>query len=115
MSGNQPDESSLDKAAIIRRVAQGPPEGIKWSRHAQERADRRGIDREGMTATLADAELIEDYPEVSGREPDCLMLCWVEDEPIHAVVAILDDERILVVTVYKPDAEEWSDDFRERL
>ena len=48
--------------------------------------------------------------------PDCLMVGWLSGgQPLHAVIAIDDiNDRLFMVTVYKPDPEEWKDDWRTR-
>ena len=67
-------------------------------------------------SALQECELIEDYPALHRPLPDCLILGWLApDEPLHAVVAIdLERDRIFMVTVYRPCAEEWEDDWRTR-
>jgi hypothetical protein len=50
------------------------------------------------------------------RLPDCLVLGYLETgDPVHAVIA-LDEmkERMLIVTVYRPDLERWENDWRTR-
>jgi hypothetical protein len=51
-------------------------------------------------ALLGSVELIEDYPTYH-KGSCCLVLCWIAEEPIHAVVSYPPD--ITVVTVYRPD------------
>ena len=60
-------------------------------------------------------ELIEDYPE-DARGHSCLLLGFeVEsDLPIH-VVCSPKDEYLAIITAYRPDAEQWTQDFRRRL
>jgi hypothetical protein len=52
------------------------------------------------------AEVIENYPEdVRGRS--CLVLGFTGDgNPIH-VVCGLEAEMLIVITVYRPDSEQW--------
>ncbi|MBN1286918.1 MAG: DUF4258 domain-containing protein [Anaerolineae bacterium] len=104
-----------NKERVIRVAAAKGRAYVKWSEHALKRARQRALDIADVTAALAGVEVIEDYPTSAGGAPDCLCLCQVTGEPVHAVIAILDSERVLVVTVYHPDVEEWSDDFRKRL
>lgn len=104
-----------EKQRIIQTVAASGFTNIIWSRHAVLRAKKRGIDEAAVMAALTSAEIVEDYPTSPRRAPDCLCLCRVDHEPVHAVIAVLDTDRILIVTVYVPDGEEWTDDYRTRL
>lgn len=64
---------------------------------------------------LKDCVLVEDYNVVGRPLPDCLVLGFINDEPVH-VVTVLDEDfdRILIVTVYKPSAERWEDGWKKR-
>ena len=46
----------------------------------------------------------------------CLVLGWLATgEPFHAVIAVDEvNDRLFVVTVYKPSPEEWEDDWQTR-
>jgi len=57
-----------------------------------------------------------DYMTLHRALPDCLVLGWLgSSEPFHAVAAIDEpNDRVFVVTVYKPSKEEWEDDWRRR-
>lgn len=65
---------------------------------------------------LGNAEVIELYPVRHRPLPDCLVLGWfTSDQPFHAVLAVDEvKERLLVVTVYRPRAEEWENGWRVR-
>lgn len=106
---------------FIRRKArenQTNPEGelILWSRHAIAELVREGWRRSDVEAAFAECEVIEDYPAAHRPLSDCLVLGWVKvNVPVHSVIAI--DEikgRLFVVTVYRPDVEEWENDWRTR-
>ena len=60
-------------------------------------------------------EVIEDYP-TDPRGPSCLVLLAVEgDLPVHFVWGFDDGAgRAILITVYRPDPERWSDDFMKR-
>jgi hypothetical protein len=94
------------------------PEGakIRWSRHGIIELFNEGWERTTVEAALQQCEVIENYPTRHRPLPDCLVLGWLETgEPIHAVIAIDEaNDRLFVVTVYKPSAEEWKDDWRTR-
>jgi hypothetical protein len=72
--------------------------------------------RESIEAGFLNCEVIEDYPAGPRALPDCLILGESKSgEVFHAVLAIdANNERLLVVTVYKPDSEEWDDGWRSR-
>lgn len=89
---------------------------ILWSRHAIAKAVREQVARQEVEVALTSAEVIEDYPATHRALPDCLVLCWLDQEnPIHVVVALdMANTRLFMVTVYKPLQEKWQNDWRNR-
>ena len=62
----------------------------------------------------AGGEVIADYPD-DKPHPSGLLLGFIDGGPVHVVVAKDDrKETCYVVTVYVPDSNLWSNDFRER-
>ena len=58
-------------------------------------------------------EIIEKYPE-DKRGPSCLVLGFTkEDKPLHFVIGNLSFDNILMVTMYRPDENQWIN-YRER-
>jgi hypothetical protein len=111
----------VDKQDFIREKArqnQAEPEGgkILWSRHAIAELANESWSRNEVEKALESGEVIEDYPAQHRPLPDCLVLGRLpDDKPIHAVIAMDEtNDRLFVVTVYKPDPEEWEDDGRTR-
>lgn len=109
------------KQAFIRLKAhqnQTHPEGsrILWSRHAIAELVKEGLARAQVEKALKAGKVIEDYPTLHRLLPDCLVLSRLaHEEPIHAVIAIDEaKDRLFVITVYEPSAEEWEDDWRTR-
>lgn len=100
--------------AFIRTSAQRG--AVAWSRHAIERRVLHRAPRVDVEAALAACEIIEVYPEPHRALPDCLVLAWLlMSEPLHAVIAVdLLNNRIFVITVYRPDPARWSDDWKRR-
>ena len=100
------------------RQNQSDPEGAKilWSRHGITELVNEGWSRALVEEALQDSGVIEDYPTAHRPLPDCLVLGWLATgEPLHAVIAIDEaNDRLFVVTVYKPSPEEWEDDWRTR-
>jgi Domain of unknown function (DUF4258) len=111
----------LDKQTFIRRKARENRESadgtqVYWSRHAITELVQDQLTRSEVETALQDGEVIEDYPATHRPLPDCLVLGYLPStHPIHAVVAIDQaQDRIFVVTVYRPSAERWADDWRTR-
>ena len=89
---------------------------VLWSRHAVAKLVTEKLDRVQVERALATCEIIEEYPVLSRPLPDCLVLAWLGNhEPIHVTLAIDEpNDRILIVTVYRPTAERWGNDWRTR-
>ena len=91
---------------------------LKFPAHAQERRFERGFTRDDIRHVLSTGEVINKYP-TDRPFPSYLVLRWIEKEedrqPVHLVAAD-DDERdvTFVITVYEPDSDLWTDDFRRR-
>jgi hypothetical protein len=110
-----------DKQAFIRAKAlenQSDPnrEKVYWSRHAITEMLNDELTRPEVETTLVDGEIIEDYPPKHRRLPDCLVLGILEtNNPLHSVVAVDEpNDRIFMVTVYKPSPERWKNDWKTR-
>jgi hypothetical protein len=57
----------------------------------------------------AQCEIIEDYP-TDPRGPSCLVLGFTQASlPIHLVCGHLSEEEFIVITIYRPDTEQWID------
>ena len=58
--------------------------------------------------------VIFDYPD-DKPYPSCLMLGFINDKPIHVVLAFDEESRIgIVVTAYIPGSQLWTEDFKSR-
>jgi hypothetical protein len=74
----------------------------------------RGISRGAVKGVLESGALVEDYPD-DAPYPSALMLGFSDGEPLHVVAAYDQGSRYcLVVTVYRPDARHFEDDYRTR-
>jgi hypothetical protein len=109
------------KQVFIRQKAQenfAQPSGQKvlWSRHAIAKLVIENLSRQEVELALTSSDIVEDYPVQMRPLPDCLVLGWlIEGQPIHTVVAIDEsNDRIFVVTVYRPDLRRWENDYRTR-
>ncbi len=112
--------TAAEKEAFIRRVVaastRGETTALLWSTHAIQRLVAHGLVRTDVESALAGCEVIEDYPEAHRSLPDCLVLGFDPGaQPLHAVIALdVEKERGLIVTVYRPEATRWSDDWKTR-
>lgn len=89
---------------------------LKLRNHAHERSFQRSISRDEIRHVLETGEIIREYPNDTPL-PSHLVLGWVEggDRPIHVVAADDEDEDVTyAITVYEPDPDLWTDDFREK-
>lgn len=88
---------------------------LKLRKHAHERSFQRGIPRDEIRGVLETGEIIREYPDDTPL-PSYLVLGWTEDDrPIHVVAADDEEEDVTyVITVYEPDPDLWTDDFRQK-
>ena len=115
------EQSTDRRQAFIRKKAeqnQSDPMGrrVLWSRHAITKLTVEGLSRQEVEQALVSCEVIEIYPTHARPLPDCLVLGRLtEGQPIHAVIAIDEiNDRVFVITVYRPDPRRWGDDYRTR-
>jgi Domain of unknown function (DUF4258) len=67
-----------------------------------------------IRAIVEKGEIIEDYPE-DQRGHSCLILGFgTEGRPIHVVCSPKNDY-LAIITAYLPSADEWNENFRERV
>lgn len=85
---------------------------IKWSGHASERIQQRGITREDVINCIMNGEIIEEYPD-DWLNPSCLIFgCSVNHKIIHVVVGL--DDYIHIITAYFPSIEKFENDLKTR-
>jgi len=82
---------------------------VVFSGHAIQRMFERRVD---VLAVIAQGETIAEYVDEKPY-PSRLLLGRAETKPLHVVVAT-DEDLCIVVTVYEPTLENWSDDLRTR-
>jgi hypothetical protein len=82
--------------------------------HAVQRMFERGISAKWVLNAIEFGETIEDYSSEmpnSGR----LVLGYQGKRPFHLVVSeTLETKEATIITVYIPDAEKWTKDFKNR-
>ena len=85
---------------------------IRWSAHAVERMLRRGISRNDVLECISNGEIIEEYPD-NWLNPACLVFGHDEGgKALHVVVGV--DERVHIVTAYRPDLATFMPDMKTR-
>lgn len=82
--------------------------------HAIQRMFQRRVSEEEVKQVVAVGETIETYPE-DKPFPSRLILGWSGSRPVHVVVADnVAAQEAIIITVYRPDAEEWEAGFKRR-
>ena len=88
---------------------------IIWRIHALERLVLRKISREEIIEVLLTGEVIEEYPQ-DKPYPSLLLLGKTKlNRILHIVCAMdKDNHKLFIISLYEPDSEQWSSDFRKR-
>ena len=82
--------------------------------HALQRMFEREIDVSEILEILETGETIARYDR-DRPYPSRLVLGWSGDRPVHVVAADDPESDItIVITVYHPDSDMWTRDFRRR-
>ena len=82
--------------------------------HAIRRMFERNITAEEIRRVVENGEVIEEYPH-DEPYPSFLVLGWIENAPLHVVVAKEGAANTgVIITVYRPDPESWTEDFKRR-
>jgi len=86
---------------------------LRHTLHAIQKEYSEGITADQIEKTLkAGFELIEEYPD-DPRGASGLILCWIEDSPLHIVCAPHEDV-IIIISKYEPTMDKWMDDYKTR-
>jgi len=87
---------------------------VVYRAHALERMYQRGISTEEVLRALKTGKVIEEYPE-DLPFPSGLLLVFVNNRPIHVVVAEDTLElQVIIITAYIPDSDKWENGFEKR-
>ncbi len=78
-----------------------------------EKLRERKIGAHDLEEAICNGAIIEDYPD-DPRGPSCLTLGRCGDRPLHVVCGQFQEQRVLIITAYEPDPDEWESDWRTR-
>jgi len=93
---------SIDEIQV--RIRKG---GYRISDHAIKRMIQRSIERFEIEQAIVNGEIIEEYPQ-DKYSPSCLIYGQTDaGRNLHVQVSL--PPRVVVVTTYEPDPEEWID------
>jgi hypothetical protein len=98
-------------AEIRRKVANNQ---FEFSKHAVDQSILRQIRVQEVRDTIANGQVIEDYPD-DKYGPSCL-ICGLTpaQRPIHIQCSYPSRPLVKIITVYEPDPQKWNDDFTQR-
>ena len=111
--------SLKEKESFIRKKAgehvSGSNEKISWSLHAVSKLRKEEMRKTDIENSLKECIIIEDYAMEGRPLPGCLVLGFIGQIPVHSVIAIdREFDRIFIITLYKPSAERWDNDWKKR-
>ncbi len=87
---------------------------ILWTYHVNLRLEKRFIPRDFVMESVNEYEIIESYPD-DKYLPSYLVLTNGGGEQIHILFATdVENANLRVVTAYRPDPNEWSEDMKRR-
>jgi len=81
--------------------------------HAIQKMFERHINRDDVQEAVNNGEIIREYPDDTPF-PSRLILCWVDNRPLHVVAADDDNNQIIIITAYEPDATIWESNFKKK-
>jgi len=88
---------------------------LKFSDHAVSQMFKRDISIYDIESILSNGKIIGNYPN-DKPFPSCLILGFIDDRPIHLVVAFKENESFcIIVTAYQPDNLLWDKDFINKI
>jgi Domain of unknown function (DUF4258) len=88
---------------------------IAYRLHASERMFEREIDDNDVEYLLTAGEIIERYDDDQPLPSVLINGCTSNKRPLHAVIAINEQEKqLIVITVYEPNPIKWLNNFSRR-
>jgi hypothetical protein len=101
-----------DPLAFIQRCVR--ERKIMWTYHVNMRLKGRFISRQEILESVADLEIIEEYPE-DKYLPSYLVYAQHRRLVFHILFAVdVAGDNVRVVTAYHPNPEEWEADLKTR-
>ena len=89
---------------------------IEYRVHATRRMFQRHIGAEEVAFILTHGQVIERYDEDFPLPSVLLNGRTVANRPLHVVVGInVDEQKLVIITTYEPDALQWADNFSRRI
>lgn len=86
--------------------------GYRYTIHGAKQRIARRIKRKEIEESIADGEIIEDYPK-HHYGPACLLFGKTErSKALHILCSL--QEVVDIITVYEPDLVEWEEDLKTR-
>jgi hypothetical protein len=87
---------------------------IAFKKHTVMRMRQRRISSDEIKIALKNCKRVEEYPD-DHPLPSGLVLGYAGKRPIHLVVALDKDEKMVwLITVYEPMLDMWEDGFEKR-
>ncbi|HUT55482.1 MAG TPA: DUF4258 domain-containing protein [bacterium] len=79
----------------------------RYSDHAVKRMIKRSIEDHEVEQAVLTGEIIEEYPR-DKYSPSCLVFGTTDKgRPLHVQVSF--PPQVVIITVYEPDQDEWTD------
>jgi len=89
-------------------------ESFEFTRHAVQKMFERDISITIVKQVVKKGEVIQSYPN-DKPYPSFLMLCVINKRPVHTVLAKdAANKKCIIITVYEPSTELWSNGFRTK-
>lgn len=86
---------------------------IQWTNHALIRIIQRNISQKDIKKVLADGEIIEQYDN-DYPYPSCIVMGPKSGDAKLHVLCGIGDEKLWIITAYKPDREIWDGSLKQR-
>ena len=86
---------------------------VSYKLHAVEQMFKRSITQTEVEAVIEQGKTIANYPD-DKPYPSMLRLAFVDERPIHIVVAQDETGECFVVTAYEPSIFLWEPDFKTK-
>lgn len=83
------------------------------TQHASKRMLERSILFTDIVNAISNGEIIEEYPD-DYPCPSCLILGLGSNNKMLHIVCSLCENKIFIITVYEPNAQQWNADLKTR-